>query len=103
MVLHSDNTIGYYNTHGETPSSWKGISTDEKIIALPELLRLGDKSYWAIRTAVQIQIFPFNGGEAVYCQSGAKSIRRDSSLEALGDGTLRAVCNDGKTRNLKIQ
>lgn len=103
MVLHSDNTIGYYNTHGETPSSWKGISTDEKIIALPELLRLGGKSYWAIRTAVQTQIFPFNGGEAVYCQSGAKSIRRDSSLEALGNGTLRAVCNDGKTRNLKIQ
>lgn len=103
VVLHKDNTIGMYNIHGTKPEAWQGISSDEKIIALPELLKIGGKSYWAVRTAVQTQIFPFNGGEPVYKQSGAKSIRRDSEIEVAGDGVIKATCNDGKTRNIKIQ
>ena len=101
IVLHTDNTIGMYNLHGVAPEQWAGIAPDEKIISLPELLKLGGKSYWAVRTAVQTMIYPFYGGEAVYAQQGAKAIRRDSSLDT-SDGTLKAVCNDGKTRNIKL-
>ena len=101
MVLHTDNTIGMYNIHGAKPDSWKGIASDEKIIALPELVTVGGSRYWAVRTAVQTQIFPFDGGEPVYRQEGAKSIRRDSSLEVDGK-SLKVTCNDGKTRNIKL-
>ncbi|MDO5442684.1 MAG: hypothetical protein Q4G10_03345 [Bacteroidia bacterium] len=102
MVLHNDNTIGMYNIHGVKPEKWQGITSDETIIALPELLKVGGSSYWAVRTAVQTQIFPFYGGEPVYRQEGAKSIRRDSNLEIEGD-SIKVVCNDGKTRNIKLK
>ena len=100
-VLHTDNTIGMYNLHGAKPDGWLGIATDEKIIALPELVEVDGKRYWAVRTAVQTQIFPFDGGDPVYRQDGAKSIRRDSVIEVDGK-TLKVTCNDGKTRNIKL-
>ncbi|MBR4133341.1 MAG: hypothetical protein IKU04_02320 [Bacteroidales bacterium] len=101
MVLHTDNTIGMYNLHGVKPDGWKGITSDEKIISLPELVTVDGVKYWAVRTAVQTQIFPFDGGDPVYRQEGAKSIRRDSELEVDGK-TLKVTCNDGKTRNIKL-
>ena len=100
-VLHTDNTIGMYNLHGARPEGWKGISTDEKIIALPELFTVDGTRYWAVRTAVQTQVFPFDGGDPVYRQEGAKSIRRDSVIEVDGK-SLKVTCNDGKTRNIKF-
>ena len=100
-VLHTDNTIGMYNLHGVAPDGWKGIAPDEKIIALPELVTLDGTRYWAVRTAVQTQIFPFYGGDPVYRQDGAKSIRRDSELEVDGK-SLKVTCNDGKTRIIKF-
>ena len=101
MVLHTDNTVGLYNIHGVKPEKWEGITSDETIIALPELLKVGGNSFWVVRTAVQAQVFPFNGGEPVYRQEGAKSIRRDSSFEVDG-GAVKVICNDGKTRNIKL-
>ena len=101
MVLHTDNTIGMYNLHGVKPEDWKGIASDEKIISLPELVTVDGTRYWAVRTAVQTQIFPFNGGDPVYRQEGARSIRRDSELEVEGKN-LKVMCNDGKTRNIKL-
>lgn len=100
-VLHTDNTIGMYNLHGVKPDGWKGIATDEKIIALPELVTVDGTKYWAVRTAVQTQVFPFDGGDPVYRQDGAKSIRRDSDIEVDGK-SLKVTCNDGKTRNIKL-
>lgn len=101
MVLHADNTVGLYNIHGAKPEKWEGITSDETIIALPELLKVGGTSYWIVRTAVQAQVFPFNGGEPVYRQEGAKSIRRDSAFEVDGS-SVKVICNDGKTRNIKL-
>ena len=100
-VLHTDNTIGMYNLHGAKPDGWKGISADEKIIALPELVTVDGTRYWAVRTAVQTQIFPFDGGDPVYRQDGARSIRRDSAIEVEGKN-LKVMCNDGKSRNIKL-
>ena len=101
MVLHTDNTIGMYNLHGVKPDGWKGITSDEKIISLPELITVDGVRYWAVRTAVQTQVFPFDGGDPVYRQEGAKSIRRDSELEVDGK-SLKVTCNDGKIRNIKL-
>lgn len=100
-VLHTDNTIGMYNIHGAVPEGWKGIAPDEKIITLPELVTVDGNRYWAVRTAVQTQIYPFYGGEPLYRQEGARSIRRDSAIEVDGK-SLKVTCNDGKTRNIKL-
>jgi len=101
MVLHTDNTIGMFNLHGVIPDFWKGITTDEKIIALPELVNVDGVRYWAVRTSVQTQIFPFEGGDPVYREEGAKSVRRDSAIEVDGK-SLKVTCNDGKNRNIKL-
>lgn len=101
VVLHKDNSIGMYNIHGEKPEGWKGIAPGEMIISLPELLKAGGKDYWAVRTAVRTLIYPFYGGEPVYSEEGAKSIRRDSAIEIDGE-SLKVTCNDGKTRNIKL-
>lgn len=101
VVLHTDNTIGMYNIHGERPAGWQGITADEKIIALPELFKLGGSRYWAVRTAVQTRIYPFDGGEPVYSQTGARSIRRDSEI-VVEDNSIKVTCNDGKSRNIKL-
>lgn len=37
MLLHTDNTVGYYDLHGKQVPSWKGITADETIKSLPEL------------------------------------------------------------------
>ena len=101
VVLHTDNTIGLYNIHGVKPDRWEGITSNETIIALPELIKVAAERYWAVRTASQTQIFPFHGGEPVYTQEGARAIRRDSPIEVT-DSSLKVICNDGKTRNIKL-
>lgn len=103
MVLFKDNTIGLFNLHGQTADSWKGITSDEKIIALPQLLDMGGTKYWIVRTASRTQIFPFHGGDPVLRQDGAKSIRRDAEIQPVDNTSVKALCNDGKTRTLKLQ
>lgn len=44
MLLHTDNTVGYYDLHGKQVPSWKGITADETIKSLPELLEGNGKN-----------------------------------------------------------
>ena len=71
-------------------------------IALPELIQLGETRYWIVRNYEQTQIFPFGGGDPVVGQTGAKSIRRDAEIVLAEKNTVKAVCNDGKTRTFKL-
>ena len=102
MVLHKDNSIGFYNIHGVVKEGWKGISCQDTIIGLPELLKASGKSWWVVRTAREALVYPFEGGEPAYSGEGNKSIRRDSTFEVADNGSVKVVCNDGKTRNIKL-
>ena len=100
MLLHTDNTVGYYDLHGKQVSSWKGITADETIKSLPELLEGNGKKYWVVRTSVQTLVFPFSGGDPLVKGEGNKMIRPDSKIEITDKG-FNAVCYDGKERTFK--
>ncbi len=100
MVLHKDNTVGYYDLHGRQVPSWKGITADETIKSLPELLEGNGKKYWVVRTSAQTLVFPFSGGEVLVKGEGNKMIRPDSKVEITDKG-FNAVCYDGKERTFK--
>ena len=104
MVLHKDNTIEMYNLKGNKPSSWKSIIAPETIKALPERIKVGDTSYWVVRTSIQTLIYPFNGGSALTEFKGDQMIRPDSVVKILDGGTSVSVdCYDGKSRTVKLK
>ncbi len=102
QVLHTDNTIGMYDLHGKPVSGWKGITSDETIKSLPELLKVKGKRYWVVRTSVRTLIYGAEGGAPVLNPSGNKMIRPDAMLKSNEDGTVSALCYDGKERSLKL-
>lgn len=102
MVLHKDNTIGMYDLHGKTPSSWKGIKSEETIKSLPELLRVKGKRFWVVRTSVRTVIYGFDGGNPVYNPGGNKMLRPDAKIKVNDNGSVSALCHDGKERVLKL-
>ena len=100
MLLHTDNTVGYYDLHGKQVPSWKGITAGETIKSLPELLEGNGIRYWVVRTSAQTMIFPFTGGEPLVKGEGNRMIRPDSKIEITDKG-FSAVCYDGKERTFK--
>ena len=100
MLLHTDNTVGYYDLHGKPVSSWKGITAEETIKSLPELLEGNGNRYWVVRTSAQTLVFPFNGGDPLVKGDGNRMIRPDSKIEITDKG-FSAVCYDGKERTFK--
>lgn len=102
MVLHKDNTLELYNLHGQKPQGWKGIQAPETVKALPELLEIKDKRYWAVRTSIRTLVYGFDGGDPLTRDEGGKMIRPDSQLTPTSRGGLTVDCYDGKTRDIKL-
>ena len=63
MVLHTDNTLEMYDLKGKKPEKWLGISCDEAILNLPELVEQGGKQYWVVTTSGGKYAFDLNGGD----------------------------------------
>ena len=101
MVLHKDNTLERYNLHGKKPEGWKGIKAPETVKNLPELVELGEKRFWAVRTSVRTLVYPFEGGEPIVSGEGTKMIKPDARLEITSKG-IKAECYDGKVRDFKL-
>ena len=104
VVLHKDNSIELYDlAKGNKPAQWKGIKAPEPIKELPELIETGGKKYWIVRTGVQLRVYGFDGGEPlVEGKEGKSAVRPDSPLE-ISDGSLIAICADGKRRQFKLE
>lgn len=102
MVLHKDNTIQMYNLKGKKPEAWKGITADETIKALPELLKVGGKDFWVVRTSIQTLIFPFYGGEPLTVFEENSKIRPDSAINVTDETSVQVVSYDGKSRIVRL-
>lgn len=102
MVLHRDNTIQMYNLKGKQPEAWKGITAEETIKALPELIKVGAKDFWVVRTSIQTLIFPFYGGEPLTVMEGDSKIRPDSEVKVVDETSVQVTSYDGKSRNIKL-
>ena len=103
MVLFKDNTVGMYDLKGVPVPSWKGITSEETIKSLPELLEGGDRRYWIVRTSRQAFVCPFEGGDPVIFGEGKKMIRPDSEITINEKGAFTAKCHDGKERTFKLE
>lgn len=102
MVLLKDGSLQMYNLKGHKPDSWKGIRTEETIKSLPELIKVGGRSFWVVRTSVQTLVFPFDGGEPLTVFEGDEKIRPDSPVTAAQEGTIEVECYDGRRRTVKL-
>jgi hypothetical protein len=102
MVLHRDNTIQMYTLKGKQPEAWKGITAEETITALPELIKVGAKDFWVVRTSIQTLIFPFYGGEPLTVMEGDSKIRPDSEVKVVDETSVQMTSYDGKSRNIRL-
>ncbi|MGM9740137.1 MAG: hypothetical protein ACI3ZP_05985 [Candidatus Cryptobacteroides sp.] len=102
VLIHPGNRIGMYSLEGKPRSWWKGISLNETVKQLPELISSAGVSYWLARTSEAAYIFPFEGGEPLSPLTGDKRLRPDATVTAVKDGIVSAVCLDGKERNIKL-
>lgn len=102
MVLFSDNTIGMYDLHGRVREGWLGITSDDTIKSLPELVEVGGQKYWAVRTSARMEFYGFMGGQPLTDYSGNRTIRPDSGI-TVEDGSVSVTCFDGKVRKVKLK
>ena len=103
MLLFTDNTLGYFDLHGNTAEGWQGIEVKETIKSLPEPVFVGDKVYWAVRTSIQTLFYEYEGGPALAKNSKTPMVRPDTEIQVNDDGTVSVTCYDGKVRKLKMQ
>ena len=88
---------------GKPVGTWKGITSEETIKTLPELLEKDGKRYWIVRTSRQAFVCPFDGGDPVIKGEGNKMIRPDSEITINEKGAFLAKCHDGKERTFKLE
>lgn len=103
MVLHKDNTVEMYNLKGLKPSSWKGIHPSETVKSLPSALKVGNSTFWVVRTSMQTLIYPFYGGEPLTVFTGEQMIRPDSEVTPADAASVNVICYDGKQRTVKLK
>lgn len=102
LLVHTDNTVAMYDLKANKPASWQDIAPESTIKSLPELIKVGDKRYWIVRTATSAAIYGFNGGQPLTPVEGGKAIRPDSEITGKSANSVMATCLDGKQRNIKI-
>ncbi|MBR6347293.1 MAG: hypothetical protein IKR69_07895 [Bacteroidales bacterium] len=102
LILHKDNSIELYNLKGHRAAGWKGIKPPETVKHLPETIAVGGKTYWVVRTSLRTLVYPFNGGEPLTTEDGAKMFSPDAKLKAVDKNSVEGECLDGKTRSLKL-
>ena len=54
-----------YDLHGKKPASWQGITAQDIIIKLPELVTVSDQKYWKVTTTRDTLYLGFDGGEQI--------------------------------------
>ena len=102
VVIHPGNRIGMYSIDGKPRTWWKGIELTETVKRIPELIAVGDSRYWIARTSVAAYIIPFEGGKPVSPLEGDKRLRPEADIKTVKDGSVSAVCLDGKERTVKL-
>ena len=103
MVLHKDNTIEMYNLKGDKPSDWKGIKPSETVESLPELIKVGKKNYWIVRTSRQALIYPFYGGNPLSKFSGDQMFLPTTQIKVKNATTIEGESYDGKKRTVTLK
>lgn len=102
MLLHDDNTIGLYNLAGNQVEGWIPITTQEKIVRLPEELIVGENRYWVLRTDFQTLIYQRDG--ILVAEFSKKNlIKPDSKIDVISDSEVELTRHDGRDIVLNLE
>ena len=100
LVLHKDNTIDMYNMKGQKPASWKGITSAEQILDLPQRIEVGGKTFWVVSTSIQKCIFPFYGGKALNTGS---QIPSSAQIKVINSTSIQFTNADGQKQTVRLR
>lgn len=101
MVLHADNTLMEYDIDGKPVEGWTPVRLAERIMSLPELVKVGENRYWAVRTSYQTLIYDSNG---TVCADFSKKrkLAKDSGVEPVSSHEVAVTAADGKEMILDL-
>lgn len=102
MVLHKDNKVAMYDRDGKPVSTWNEITAPEKIISLPELLDMGGKRYWVVRTSFQTLIY---GKEGMLVADFTKKrrLKPDTEIKKISPSEVSLVTIEDKEAILDLE
>lgn len=101
MVLHTDNTLCQYDIDGKPIPGWNPVTLSERIMSLPEQVKIGDRIYWAVRTSYQALLYDVHG---TICAdfSRKNKLRKDTEFEPVSSHEVAVTAADGRELVLDI-
>lgn len=101
MVLHKDNTLMQYDLDGDPIPGWNTVSLGERIISLPQMLKVGDGIYWVVRTSYQALLYDAHG---TICADFSKKykLKKDTEFEPVSSHEVAVTAADGRALVLDL-
>lgn len=95
VVLHTDNTLVQYDIDGKPVSDWNTVTLNERIMSLPEMVKVGDSIIWAVRTSYQTLLYDAHG---TICADFSKKrkLKKDTEVEPLSAHEVGVTTSDGR-------
>jgi len=100
-ILHSDNTVVFYDRDGNKASGFGEITAPERMTVLPEPIRAGSQLYWAVRTSAQT-IIVNSDGIPVANFNRKRRLACDTEITVLSDDEMQVTTADGKILILNV-
>lgn len=101
-VINFDNSVSVYNIGGGKVKGWRDLAPEEPIGKLPELLTIGSKKFWVLRTTTQTRIYSFDGIE-ITGKRRRREIDTASRFKYVGTDEIGVKCVDGKDYILNLE
>ncbi|MFA7117002.1 MAG: hypothetical protein WC140_07230 [Bacteroidales bacterium] len=102
LVLHDNNSVSKYNLKGEKCSGWKDIKTQENIIRLPKVKKIGGRIYLILKTKYQTLIYD-NNGIVIADFSKNNMISPDSEIKIISNNILKLTTVEGDEVSLNLR
>lgn len=101
MVLHDDNTLRQYDIDGKPTAGWSPVSLSERIMSLPEMLKVGDGIYWVVRTSYQSLLYDAHG---TICADFSKKnkLKKDTEFEPVSPHEVAVTTVEGRNMVLNL-
>ncbi len=103
LVLHEDNSICQYSVTGEKSATWQDIALNEKVIDLPELIKVGSDYFWVIRTLYQTLVYNSQGLPVADFSEKKNKLRRDTEIEVMSSHEVVVTSTEGRKLVLDLK
>ena len=100
-VLHTDNTVRFYDRDGNKTGSYGEITAPETILSIPEPVIVGDNMYWTVRTSLQTLIVNTQG-VPVANFNRKRRLAPDTPVEVVSPQELLVFNHEGKQFILNV-